>query len=127
MKKIIFLYEKNNKKYLNIKGKAYLCNRNACFLTWKQAFFRSKRSGIQKTIEYRFFFGWSWWDSNPRPHKETIRFLHAYFSLHFRDMTRPEPPIISLSSKFSPLHRGLQELFPICLHRLTNKIRNQIR
>jgi len=27
--------------------------------------------------------GWSWRDSNPRPHKETIRFLHAYSSLRF--------------------------------------------
>ena len=26
---------------------------------------------------------WSWRDSNPRPHKETIRFLHAYSSLRF--------------------------------------------
>ena len=26
---------------------------------------------------------WSWRDSNPRPHKETIRFLHAYSSLWF--------------------------------------------
>ena len=26
---------------------------------------------------------WSWRDSNPRPHKETIRFLHAYSSLQF--------------------------------------------
>ena len=27
--------------------------------------------------------GWSWRESNPRPHKETIRFLHAYSSLQF--------------------------------------------
>ena len=26
---------------------------------------------------------WTWWESNPRPHKETIRFLHAYSSLRF--------------------------------------------
>ena len=26
---------------------------------------------------------WSWRDSNPRPHKETIRFLHAYSRLRF--------------------------------------------
>ena len=27
--------------------------------------------------------GWSWWDSNPRPNRETIRFLHAYSGLRF--------------------------------------------
>ena len=26
---------------------------------------------------------WSWWDSNPRPNRETIRFLHAYSGLWF--------------------------------------------
>ena len=26
---------------------------------------------------------WSWWDSNPRPNRETIRFLHAYSGLRF--------------------------------------------
>lgn len=26
---------------------------------------------------------WSWWDSNPRPNRETIRFLHVYSSLWF--------------------------------------------
>ena len=26
---------------------------------------------------------WTWWESNPRPYKETIRFLHVYSSLRF--------------------------------------------
>ena len=26
---------------------------------------------------------WSWRESNPRPNRETIRFLHAYSSLRF--------------------------------------------
>ena len=26
---------------------------------------------------------WSWRDSNPRPNRETIRFLHAYSGLRF--------------------------------------------
>ncbi len=26
---------------------------------------------------------WSWWDSNPRPHKEIMCFLHAYSGLRF--------------------------------------------
>ena len=34
---------------------------------------------------------WSWRESNPRPHKETIRFLHAYSSLGFRAAVRPGP------------------------------------
>ena len=28
-------------------------------------------------------FGWSWRESNPRPNRETIRFLHAYSGLRF--------------------------------------------
>lgn len=33
---------------------------------------------------------WSWMESNPRPNRETIRFLHAYSGLRFssRDKTR---------------------------------------
>ena len=56
---------------------------------------------------------------------------YAFYTLipdcDFRSMTRPGPPIIPLSSKISPMQRGIHELFPICLHRLTNKIRNYIR
>ena len=36
----------------------------------------------------------------------------------FRVATRPRPPIATLSSKISPVQRGIQELFPIYLHRL---------
>lgn len=28
-------------------------------------------------------FQWSWRESNPRPNRETIRFLHAYSGLQF--------------------------------------------
>ena len=52
---------------------------------------------------------WSWRESNPRPNRETIRFLHAYSSLHFRDAARPGPPTATLSSKFSSPSRGIQE------------------
>ena len=45
----------------------------------------------------------------------------------FRGMTGPGPPIIPLSSKISSMQRGVHELFPIYLHRLINKIRNNIR
>ena len=51
-------------------------------------------------------FQWKCGESNSGPHKETIRFLHAYLSLHFRDAARPEPPTASLSSKISPDCRG---------------------
>lgn len=62
---------------------------------------------------------WTWWESNPRPHKETIRFLHVYSGLHFRAMARPGPPTMTLSSKVSRPKRGILTLFPIYLHRLT--------
>ena len=50
---------------------------------------------------------WSWRESNPRPNRETIRFLHAYLGLHFRAAARPKPPTATLSSKSSSCHRGL--------------------
>ena len=43
---------------------------------------------------------------NPRPHEETIRFLHAYSRLHFRATARPGPPTGALSSKISSQWRG---------------------
>ena len=55
------------------------------------------------------FSKWSWRESNPRPNRETIRFLHAYLGLHCRTVTRPKPPITALSSKTSSLSRGSQE------------------
>ena len=51
---------------------------------------------------------WRWRELNPRPNRETIRFLHAYSRLHFRDAARPGPPTASLSSKFSLPSRGPQ-------------------
>ena len=69
---------------------------------------------------------------NARYGREIEDSLYAAFytlipAFDFRSMTRPGPPIIPLSSKISPEHRDLPELFPIYLHRLTNKIRNYIR
>ena len=64
-----------------------------------------------------FILLWTWWESNPRPHKETMRFLHAYSRLHFRDTPRPGPPSAPLSPKTSSRHRGLPRLFPIFLRR----------
>ena len=64
---------------------------------------------MTKRLSHRHFCLWSWRESNPRPNRETIRFLHAYFSLHFRDAARPEPPTTSLSSKTSSSSRGFRK------------------
>ena len=61
---------------------------------------------------------WSWRESNPRPHKETIRFLHAYSRLCFRAAARPGPPTDALSPKTSSANWSLDRLFPIFLRRL---------
>ena len=38
----------------------------------------------RQSFEYQIIASlWSWWDSNPRPNRETIRFLHAYSGLRF--------------------------------------------
>ena len=50
---------------------------------------------------------------NPRPNRETIRFLHAYSGLHFRAAARPGPPTDALFPKVSSPHRDLRGLFPI--------------
>lgn len=41
---------------------------------------------------------WSWWDSNPRPNREIIRFLHVYSGLQFScdDKTRTTNRHLSL-------------------------------
>lgn len=44
-------------------------------------------------------FEWTWRDSNPRPNKETISFLHAYLCFDFRESARPKLPTETLSSK----------------------------
>ena len=67
---------------------------------------------------FLLFSQWSWRESNPRPHKETMRFLHAYSSLDFRATARPGPPTAALSPKASPPTRGRRRLFPISLRRL---------
>ena len=60
---------------------------------------------------------WSWRESNPRPNKEHVRFLHAYPGLDFRPMARPEPPTTGLSAIVSPLSRSRRGLSSIFLHR----------
>lgn len=46
-----------------------------------------------------FIFLWSWRDSNPRPNKQHIRFLHAYSTIGFRLKAEDRHPTSSLSSK----------------------------
>ena len=45
-------------------------------------------------------FVWSWRESNPRPNKEKISFLHVYLRLNFRVPARPKPPTDTLSFLF---------------------------
>ena len=68
--------------------------------------------------QINLIFLWKWRDSNPRPNKEPICFLHAYLGLNFRAIARPKPPTITLSAKISFLHRSLQEPALIFPHRL---------
>lgn len=44
-------------------------------------------------------FLWSWRDSNPRPNKQYISFLHAYSTIDFRPKTESRHPTFSLSSE----------------------------
>lgn len=39
-----------------------------------------------------FYVKWSWRDSNPRPNKQYIRFLHAYFAIDFRAQAESKHP-----------------------------------
>ena len=42
---------------------------------------------------------WSWRDSNPRPNKQYIRFLHAYSCVGFRRKAEARHPTLRLTSK----------------------------
>jgi len=56
---------------------------------------------------------WSWRDSNPRPNKQQINFLHAYFVIIFRHKAENKHPTLCLSSKFfRPLVEAPKGLFP---------------
>ena len=63
-----------------------------------------------------------WWtcgESNSGPHKETIRILHAYFSLGFSSIGKTWTTNQCLILWFSSVHWGIHRLFPIYLHRWT--------
>ena len=69
---------------------------------------------------------WSWRELNPRPNRETIRFLHAYLGLHFRATARPKPPTATLSSKVSSHRRGARATISDFPAPLSPQIRNHI-
>ena len=48
-------------------------------------------------------FLWSWRDSNPRPNKQYISFLHAYSTIGFRLEAEGRHPTSSLSSEIFEL------------------------
>ena len=56
-------------------------------------------------------FLWSWRESNPRPNKEPIGFLHAYPDLNFHAMTGIRQPIVALSPDFHCYFGAKQQLF----------------
>jgi len=61
-------------------------------------------------------FLWSWRDSNPRPNKQYISFLHAYSTIGFRLEAEGRHPTSSLSSEifeFQPKHLKPYSCIPI--------------
>lgn len=59
---------------------------------------------------------WSWRDSNPRPNKQYIRFLHAYSVFNFRLQTEHRHPIFSLTSLvFDPEPKSSGTYFRIAM------------
>ena len=53
---------------------------------------------------------WSWRESNPRPNKEPIGFLHAYPDLGFHALAGIRQPIRALSPEFHRCHGAGQKL-----------------
>ena len=60
---------------------------------------RCKGTAFFWNNQINLIFLWKWRESNPRPNKEPICFLHAYLGLNFRAIARPKPPTIALSAK----------------------------
>ena len=65
---------------------------------------------------------WSWRESNPRPNRETIRFLHAYSSLRFSCSSKTWTTNWCLILLISSTTRGCNRLFPNKPHRLTLRL-----
>lgn len=65
----------------------------------------------KKAPEFWSFFSlkvflWNRWDSNPRPNKEQINFLHAYLLIDFRLQPGQKQPNYSLAFLVSPINQG---------------------
>ncbi|KRO59112.1 MAG: hypothetical protein ABR98_05125, partial [Cryomorphaceae bacterium BACL7 MAG-120910-bin2] len=67
-----------------------------------------------------------WWESNPRPDKETTSFLHAYFVIGFHPKAEDKHPTFSLSTKFQKIRAAKTFLFPHFQHPLINLRRTWI-
>jgi len=59
------------------------------FKNWKTGDAGHKETAnCLKVSGLHFEWWWSWRESNPRPNRETIRFLHAYSSLRFSSVSK---------------------------------------
>jgi hypothetical protein len=77
------------------------------FISWSQGEFRQRRIEFSSlsffqnekgnTCVLPFCLPWSRRDSNPRPNKERLSFLHVYLILNFRAETGYEHPTSALS------------------------------
>ena len=145
IKEFYFRLSKRSLKYRPNHTRDKKCNRASCIMVWpilqrnflitkcfslflyEQIFGKQKNSQVlNRTCEF-FVSGGAGGNRTLVRTRKPYAFYTLIPDCDFRSMTRPGPPIIPLSSKVSPMQRGIHELFPICLHRLTNKIRNYIR
>ena len=94
----------------------YICKKIILFICYRLYF--SPYVNNTKSALTRFL--WRQRDSNPRPNKEPICFLHAYLGLDFRATARPKPLTIALSANISFQQCSLPKPVPIFPHRLTH-------
>ena len=80
------------------KSKQIGLNGQECHIPFYPIRYTFSTSFKPLTYKLTLYFLWSWRESNPRPNKEPIRFLHAYPSFGFRTSARPEPPTGVLAS-----------------------------
>ena len=95
-----------------------------------QGGFVSKKKQNCQFVENQQFYSKSPIQSGARGSRTLVQTgkPYAFYTLShrlgFRAQARPRPPTCALSSKVSPLHRGLQWLVPICLHHRVGLLRN---
>jgi len=87
-----------------------------CFFLLSIAFGENRKSlsvwNLQAFAFLCLAFQWSWRESNPRPNKEPIGFLHAYPFLFFRITAGKRRPIVTLSPYFHHCPGAWQWLSP---------------